>query len=75
MKILFLDLDGTIRETKSGAKFINDPYDQKAIDGANTACDQYHKKGWNLIGITNQGGVALLWFGFALMTGVNILTL
>jgi len=27
-KILFLDLDGTVRRTKSGATFINDPYDQ-----------------------------------------------
>jgi histidinol phosphatase-like enzyme len=26
MKILFLDLDGTVRKTKSGATFINDPY-------------------------------------------------
>ena len=27
-KILFLDLDGTVRRTKTGAKFIRDPYDQ-----------------------------------------------
>jgi hypothetical protein len=29
MKILLLDLDGTIRETISGQSFINDPDDQK----------------------------------------------
>lgn len=56
-KILFLDLDGTVREPKSGAKFINDPYDQKLIAGVKEAIAHYSKSGWQLIGITNQGGV------------------
>lgn len=59
MRILFLDLDGTIRETKSGQKFINDPYDQQPIKGAYETCDRYHKAGWELIGITNQKGVMM----------------
>lgn len=57
MRILFLDLDGTVREPKSGAKFINDPYDQRLIDGVKNAIAHYHFHGWQLIGITNQGGV------------------
>lgn len=57
-KILFLDLDGTIREPKSGAKFINDPMDQQLIDGVTEAIAHYHRTGWRIIGITNQGGVA-----------------
>ncbi len=56
MKILFLALDGTVRETKSGNTFINDPYDQKLIDGVKEAIAHY--KDWKIIGITNQGGVA-----------------
>jgi len=36
-KILFLDLDGTVRRTKSGAIFINDPYDQELIPGTKEA--------------------------------------
>lgn len=58
MKLLLLDLDGTIREPKSGAKFINDPLDQKPIDKAFDMCSYYQEKGWLLIGVSNQGGVA-----------------
>lgn len=57
MKILFLDLDGTIRETKSGEAFINNPYDQQPIKWSQEACKYYHENGWTLVGITNQGGV------------------
>ena len=54
-KILFLDLDGTVRRPKSGATFINDPYDQELIPGVQEALSRY--KDWKIIGITNQGGV------------------
>lgn len=58
MKILFLDLDGTVREPISGAKFINDPSDQRLIDGVEDAIKHYAKSDWLIIGITNQCGVA-----------------
>ncbi|MEY3302861.1 MAG: hypothetical protein RLZZ139_1234 [Cyanobacteriota bacterium] len=54
-KILFLDLDGTVRRTKSGATFINDPYDQELIPGTKEAIARY--QGWKIVGVTNQGGV------------------
>jgi D-glycero-D-manno-heptose 1,7-bisphosphate phosphatase len=54
-KILFLDLDGTVRRTKSGATFINDPYDQELIPGAQEAIARHED--WTIIGITDQGGV------------------
>jgi D-glycero-D-manno-heptose 1,7-bisphosphate phosphatase len=56
--IIFLDLDGTLRETISGKTFINEPQDQKAIEGTQKALAYYQEKGFLLIGITNQGGVA-----------------
>jgi len=56
-KILFVDLDGTIRQTKSGKTFINDPKDQQLIPGAMQALKRYHDKNWLIVGITNQGGV------------------
>lgn len=56
--IIFFDLDGTLRQTKSGQTFINQPDDQKAIEGTQEALAYYQKKGFLLIGITNQGGVA-----------------
>lgn len=57
MKIFFFDLDGTLRETKSGATFINDPADQKPIVSAQEAVSYIASKGFICIGITNQGGV------------------
>lgn len=55
-KILFLDLDGTVRKTKSGATFINHPYDQELIPGVEKAISLYHD--YRIVGVTNQGGVA-----------------
>jgi D-glycero-D-manno-heptose 1,7-bisphosphate phosphatase len=57
-KIIFFDLDGTLRKTKSGATFINDPADQKPIEGTQKALSYYQSKGFICVGITNQGGVA-----------------
>lgn len=58
MKLLLVDCDGTIREPKSGEKFIQHPRAQKIITGADKAIAYYHKESWTIIGITNQGGVA-----------------
>ncbi|MEG3875759.1 HAD-IIIA family hydrolase [Microcoleus sp. herbarium7] len=57
-KIIFFDLDGTLRETASGKTFINEPTDQKPIEGTQKALSYYQSKGFLCIGITNQGGVA-----------------
>jgi D-glycero-D-manno-heptose 1,7-bisphosphate phosphatase len=57
-KIIFFDLDGTLRQTKSGKTFINEPEDQQPIEGTQKALSYYQNKGFVLIGITNQGGVA-----------------
>lgn len=54
-KVLFLDLDGTVRRSKSGATFINDPYDQEMIPGVENAIARYTD--YKIIGVTNQGGV------------------
>ncbi len=57
MKIALFDLDGTLRQSKSGKTFINEPFDQKPI------LDNFNKMlilkshGWQVAGITNQGGI------------------
>jgi len=56
-KIFFFDLDGTLRQPKSGKTFINEPDDQKPIAGASEAIAHYSDS-FICIGITNQGGVA-----------------
>ncbi|NHC34431.1 hypothetical protein [Scytonema millei] len=60
-RLLLLDLDGTVRATKSGATFINDPCDQQIIPEAQNAIARYSSLGWAIVGITNQASVA---FGF-----------
>ena len=54
-KILFLDLDGTVRQTKSRAVFINAPYDQELMPGVVEAIAKYSD--WTIVGVTNQAGV------------------
>lgn len=54
-KVLFLDLDGTVRKTKSGVTFINNPYDQELISGVEEVIALYYD--WTIVGVTNQGGV------------------
>ncbi|MEH1788842.1 MAG: hypothetical protein V7L23_25500 [Nostoc sp.] len=58
MKLLILDLDGTVRRPKSGAKFINNPHDQEIIPEAQRAIAHYKSQCWIIVGATNQGGVA-----------------
>lgn len=58
---LVLDLDGTIRQSKSGQTFIKDSDDIQIIPGVEEKIQAYKEAGWMIIGVTNQGGVA---FGF-----------
>lgn len=57
-KLLLVDLDGTVRQPRSGSKFIQHPRDQQVIPGAAVAIARYHEQDWMIVGITNQGGVA-----------------
>ena len=54
---LCLDLDGTVRKSKSG-KFINGPDDINLFSGVEQRIWDYRNKGFLIFGITNQGGVA-----------------
>lgn len=57
-KILFCDIDNTLTETISGSPFKQSPSDIKIIEGADKAIAYFSNKGWTIIGISNQGGVA-----------------
>ncbi len=54
---LCLDLDGTVRKSKSG-KFVNGPDDIVLFSGVEQRIWDYRNKGFLIFGITNQGGVA-----------------
>lgn len=56
---LLLDLDGTIRTSKSGAQFIAGAHDiELTNDLVEPILWQYKIRGWVIFGVTNQGGVA-----------------
>lgn len=56
---LLLDLDGTLRTTKSGRVAPNSPEDQVVLPGRKEKIQEYKDKGYKIIGISNQGGIAM----------------
>ncbi|MGB3401167.1 MAG: HAD-IIIA family hydrolase [Microcoleaceae cyanobacterium] len=57
-QVLLFDCDWTIRRPKSNSRYIKTPDDQEPIPGAMEAIEDYYDNGWDIIGITNQTGVA-----------------
>lgn len=58
--ILFLDLDGTVRYNGKDPKgFINSPDEVEIYDGVVDILKSYKSKGWRIVSISNQGGIAL----------------
>lgn len=57
-RILCLDLDGTVRRSKSGKTFIEGPDDVEIIPGMKELLWKYKNEDWVLVGISNQGGVS-----------------
>jgi len=58
IKLLILDMDGTVRQPLSGNKFIQRPRDQQIIEGVENAIAYFAATGWKIVGVTNQAGVA-----------------
>jgi len=59
--VLYLDLDGTVREGKDDplGKFVNGPEDVRVFPAAVEQMRRWKAAGGRIVGITNQGGVAL----------------
>jgi D-glycero-D-manno-heptose 1,7-bisphosphate phosphatase len=59
-RVLYTDLDGTIRKGKEQiGRFVNKAEDVELFDGVKDRLWRYKRAGWRIIGVTNQGGVAL----------------
>lgn len=56
-KVVFMDLDLTIRKSKTG-KFISSVQDIEIIEEVKNAAQILKNEGYEFFGITNQGGVA-----------------
>jgi len=57
-RILFCDLDGTLRRPLSGETFAKHPRDYEIIPGTHDLLAKAITDGWQIHGISNQGGVA-----------------
>lgn len=60
IKVLYLDLDGTVRKGFDElGRFVNTPADVDVFESVSLAMAEYRDAGWKIVAITNQGGVAL----------------
>jgi len=59
--VLYLDLDGTVRQGKDDAlgRFVNGPEDVVVFAEATEMMRRWKRAGGRIIGVSNQGGVAL----------------
>jgi D-glycero-D-manno-heptose 1,7-bisphosphate phosphatase len=55
---LFVDLDNTVRETLTGRAHPLWPEDQTLRAGVLERLEEYRARGYAIVGVTNQGGVA-----------------
>lgn len=55
---LFVDLDGTVRETRTGRVHPIEPTDQRIRPGVRERLTEYRARGYAIVGVTNQAGVA-----------------
>jgi D-glycero-D-manno-heptose 1,7-bisphosphate phosphatase len=58
-KGLFLDLDSTVRASKAGKVTPDSVEDQMVLPGRKEKIKEYKDKGYKIIAVSNQGGVAL----------------
>lgn len=67
--VLYLDLDGTVREGKGDAlgRFVNGPEDVRVFPAAIQRMHEWKQRGGRIIGVSNQGGIAL---GYVTMEAV-----
>lgn len=67
--VLYLDLDGTVRQGKDDAlgKFVNGPEDVHVFPKAITLMQRWKDAGGRIVGVSNQGGVALGYVTFELV--------
>lgn len=59
--VLYLDIDGTVREGRDDplGKFVNGPADVRVFPAAVTMMRRWKDGGGRIIGVSNQGGIAL----------------
>jgi len=56
-KALFVDYDGTLRETSNGGKYPVDPSQVRVLPGRAAVLKAYHAMGYRILGVSNQSGI------------------
>lgn len=60
VRVLFLDLDGTVRHGKAEmGRFVNSVADVRVFDEVPALLAEYKRLGWRIVAVSNQGGIAL----------------
>jgi len=57
-RALFLDLDGTVRDTCTGHVHPHEPWDQRLRPNVKERLAVYRAQGYAVVGVTNQGAVS-----------------
>jgi len=58
--VLYCDLDGTVRYGKDElGRFVNGPEDVELFPGMVELLHGYKRLGWRIVGVSNQGGIAI----------------
>lgn len=58
--VLYLDIDGTVRKGKDElGRFVNTKDDVDVFEGVGALLWSYKRLGWRIVGVSNQGGIAL----------------
>jgi D-glycero-D-manno-heptose 1,7-bisphosphate phosphatase len=58
--VLYLDFDGTVRKgVEELGRFVNGPADVEIYPEVPPLLEAYRARGWRIVGVSNQGGVAL----------------
>ncbi|MGI8424603.1 MAG: HAD-IIIA family hydrolase [Chloroflexota bacterium] len=69
-RALFVDLDGTVRSTKTGRPHPVKAWDQRIRSGVKEKLAEYRQNGYAIVGVTNQGGVA-----YGLLTEADVVSI
>ena len=56
-KALFVDYDGTLRETINGGKYPVDPSQVRVLPGRTAVLKAYQAMGYRILGVSNQSGI------------------
>lgn len=58
--VLYLDLDGTVRKGYDElGRFVNTVKDVELFPRMRERLESYRQQGWRIVGVSNQGGIAL----------------